>query len=96
MMLIGRHRNVVHSLRFLEHIQETKSTTFLILELVSWRTSWTWISSNAAKIPATQILLFTESKCSRKFSENSSGIHKMPFQFYRPSRSQARELARAQ
>jgi serine/threonine protein kinase len=34
MMLIARHRNVVHFYEVLEYIQDAKSTMFLILELV--------------------------------------------------------------
>jgi hypothetical protein len=34
MLLIGRHRNVLHLFEVLEYIQESKSTMFLILELV--------------------------------------------------------------
>ena len=34
MMLIGRHKNVLHLFEVLEFIQESKSTMFLILEIV--------------------------------------------------------------
>jgi len=50
MMLIGRHRNVVHLFEVLEHIQETKSTMFLILELVKGGELFDLISSNAARV----------------------------------------------
>lgn len=50
MMLIGRHRNVVHLFEVLEHIQDTKSTMFLILELVKGGELFDLISSNAARV----------------------------------------------
>ena len=46
MMLIGRHRNVVHLYEVLEYIQESKSTMFLILELVRGGELFDLISSN--------------------------------------------------
>jgi serine/threonine protein kinase len=49
MMLIGRHRNVLHLFEVLEFIQESKSTMFLILELVKGGELFDLISSNAGK-----------------------------------------------
>ena len=48
MMRIGRHRNVVHLYEVLELVQESKSTMFLILELVRGGELFDLISSNAA------------------------------------------------
>ena len=56
MMLIGRHRNVVHLFEVLECIQETKSTMFLVLELVRGGELFDLISSNTAKISSTDKL----------------------------------------
>eukprot|EP00538_Stauroneis_constricta_P000203 CAMPEP_0119551038 /NCGR_PEP_ID=MMETSP1352-20130426/4427_1 /TAXON_ID=265584 /ORGANISM="Stauroneis constricta, Strain CCMP1120" /LENGTH=1018 /DNA_ID=CAMNT_0007597045 /DNA_START=384 /DNA_END=3440 /DNA_ORIENTATION=+ len=49
MMLIGRHKNVVHLFEVLEFIQDTKSTMFLILELVRGGELFDLISNNASK-----------------------------------------------
>ena len=48
MMRIGRHRNVVHLYEVLELVQESKSTMFLILELVRGGELFDLISSNTA------------------------------------------------
>jgi serine/threonine protein kinase len=79
MMLIGRHRNVVHLFEVLELIQETKSTMFLILELVRGGELFDLISSNAAKISSKDKIPvgFTESETVMRkfFLELASGIH---------------------
>lgn len=79
MMLIGRHRNVVHLFEVLELIQETKSTMFLILELVRGGELFDLISSNAAKISSEDRIPvgFTESETVMRkfFLELASGIH---------------------
>lgn len=79
MMLIGRHRNVVHLFEVLECIQETKSTMFLVLELVRGGELFDLISSNTAKISSTDKIPigFTESETVMRkfFSELASGIH---------------------
>lgn len=46
MMLIGRHRNVVHLYEVLELIQDSKSTMFLVLELVRGGELFDLISGN--------------------------------------------------
>jgi len=48
MLLIGRHRNVLHLFEVLEYIQESKSTMFLILELVKGGELFDLISSGAS------------------------------------------------
>jgi serine/threonine protein kinase len=79
MMLIGRHRNVVHLFEVLELIQETKSTMFLILELVTGGELFDLISSNAAKISSKDKVPvgYTESETVMRkfFLELASGIH---------------------
>jgi serine/threonine protein kinase len=49
MMLIGRHRNVLHLFEVLEYIQDSKSTMFLVLELVKGGELFDLISSSAGK-----------------------------------------------
>ena len=49
MMLIGRHKNVLHLFEVLEFIQESKSTMFLILELVKGGELFDLISSSSGK-----------------------------------------------
>lgn len=49
MMSIGRHRNVLHLFEVLEYIQDSKSTMFLILELVKGGELFDLISSGAGK-----------------------------------------------
>jgi serine/threonine protein kinase len=79
MTKIGRHRNVVHLFEVLELIQETKSTMFLILELVRGGELFDLISSNAAKITSHDVVPkgFTESETVMRkfFVELVSGIH---------------------
>ena len=79
MMLIGRHRNVVHLFEVLELVQENKSTMFLILELVKGGELFELISSNAARISHTDRIPkgFTESETAMRkfFRELASGIH---------------------
>ena len=48
MMLIGRHKNVVHLYEVMELIQQTKSTMFLVLELVRGGELFDLISSGSA------------------------------------------------
>ena len=69
MMLIGRHRNVVHLFEVLEHIQDTKSTMFLILELVKGGELFDLISSNAARVVHTE-------KIPEGFDENETIMRK--------------------
>jgi len=79
MMLIGRHRNVVHLFEVLELIQENKSTMFLILELVRGGELFDLISSNSAKISSNDTVPqgFTESETVMRkfFQELASGVH---------------------
>mmetsp|Transcript_11699 Transcript_11699/g.18114 ORF Transcript_11699/g.18114 Transcript_11699/m.18114 type:complete len:1064 (-) Transcript_11699:93-3284(-) len=81
MMLIGRHRNVVHLYEVLELIQDSKSTMFLILELVRGGELFDLISSNSTaptKIEPSEIPDgWSEAEvCMRKFFlELASGIH---------------------
>jgi len=79
MMLIGRHRNVVHLFEVLEYIQESKSTMFLILELVRGGELFDLISSNAARISNTDKIPpgFSESETVMRkfFRELASGIY---------------------
>lgn len=49
MMSIGRHKNVLHLFEVLEYIQDSKSTMFLILELVKGGELFDLISNNAGK-----------------------------------------------
>jgi serine/threonine protein kinase len=78
MMLIGRHRNVVHLFEVLELIQETKSTMFLILELVRGGELFDLISNNGAKISSKDTIPagFTETETVMRkfFKELASGI----------------------
>lgn len=78
MMMIGRHRNVVHLHEVLELIQENKSTMFLILELVRGGELFDLISSNSAKISQSDRIPegFTESETVMRkfFLELASGI----------------------
>lgn len=48
MMRIGRHKNVVHLFEVLELVQESKSTMFLVLEIVRGGELFDLISSNTA------------------------------------------------
>ncbi|GKY96630.1 hypothetical protein MPSEU_000622600 [Mayamaea pseudoterrestris] len=78
MMRIGRHRNVVHLFEVLEYIQDTKSTMFLILELVRGGELFDLISSNAAKITSTDKIppgfSETETVMRKFFLELASGV----------------------
>ena len=49
MMRIGRHRNVVHLYEVLEMVEDSKSTMFLILELVRGGELFDLISSTGSK-----------------------------------------------
>lgn len=69
MMLIGRHKNVVHLFEVLEYIQDTKSTMFLILELVKGGELFDLISSNAARVAQTE-------KIPEGFDENETIMRK--------------------
>jgi serine/threonine protein kinase len=71
MMLIGRHKNVVHLFEVLEYIQEAKSTMFLILELVRGGELFDLISSSSSK---TKSVDETESMMRKFFQELASGI----------------------
>lgn len=73
MMLIGRHRNVVHLYEVLEYIQETKSTMFLILELVRGGELFDLISSNSTG-PKGMEGIDTEIVMRKFFRELASGI----------------------
>jgi serine/threonine protein kinase len=78
MMMIGRHKNVVHLFEVLEWIQENKSTMFLILELVRGGELFDLISSNSAKISANDKVPagFTENETVMRkfFRELASGV----------------------
>lgn len=79
MMRIGRHRNVVHLFEVLEYIQDTKSTMFLILELVQGGELFDLISSNAAKITTSDKIppgfSETETVMRKFFKELASGVN---------------------
>ena len=79
MMLIGRHRNVVHLFEVLEHIQDTKSTMFLILELVRGGELFDLISRNTARVSQIEKLPegFDENETIMRkfFRELASGVH---------------------
>lgn len=74
MMLIGRHRNVVHLYEVLEYIQDAKSTMFLILELVRGGELFDLISnnSNGGKKGVDKD---SELKMRKFFRELASGIY---------------------
>jgi len=77
MMQIGRHRNVVHLYEVLEQIQESKSTMFLILELVRGGELFELISSNPSarsRSGKQQKEDDTESIMRKFFQELASGI----------------------
>lgn len=75
MMLIGRHRNVVHLYEVLEHIQDSKSTMFLILELVRGGELFDLISSSASKEVSDKHGDNPEAMMRKFFRELASGIH---------------------
>ena len=72
MMLIGRHSNVLHLFEVLEFIQESKSTMFLILELVNGGELFDLISSSAGAKGSTDDE--SERMMRRFFYELASGI----------------------
>ena len=78
MMLIGRHKNVVHLFEVLEYIQENKSTMFLILELVRGGELFDLISSGAAKLARQDAIPpgFTETETVMRkfFAELAAGV----------------------
>ena len=77
MLRIGRHQNVVHLYEVLELVQDSKSTMFLILELVRGGELFDLISSNSssttksAGTPANE----HEDMMRKFFSELASGIY---------------------
>lgn len=76
MMLIGRHKNVLHLFEVLEYIQDSKSTMFLVLELVKGGELFDLISSSAGKgARSAKDLEQAELTMRRFFFELSSGIH---------------------
>lgn len=75
MMLIGRHRNVLHLFEVLEFIQESKSTMFLILELVKGGELFDLISSSASKKKKQDDADESEKMMRKFFVELSSGIN---------------------
>lgn len=80
MMMIGRHKNVVHLFEVLEYIQDSKSTMFLILELVQGGELFDLISSSAAskgkRNNSGNIGTESSERIMRKFFfELASGIH---------------------
>lgn len=72
MMLIGRHQNVLHLFEVLEFIQESKSTMFLILELVNGGELFDLISSSAGTKGSTDDE--SERMMRKFFYELASGI----------------------
>ena len=76
MMLIGRHKNVLHLFEVLEYIQDSKSTMFLVLELVKGGELFDLISSSAGKGNRTARDIEESEQMMRKFFfELSSGIN---------------------
>ncbi len=81
MMRIGRHKNVVHLFEVLELVQDSKSTMFLILELVRGGELFDLISSNTAvskmvdkSVEHLSEIQQNEYAMLRYFKELSSGI----------------------
>lgn len=74
MMSIGRHKNVLHLFEVLEYIQDSKSTMFLILELVKGGELFDLISSSAGKARASRTEE-SENMMRKFFFELASGIH---------------------
>lgn len=75
MMRIGRHPNVVHLYEVLELVQDSKSTMFLILELVRGGELFDLISSNSTSKKKSSTTGNEHEVIMRKFfSELSSGI----------------------
>jgi serine/threonine protein kinase len=76
MMLIGRHKNVLHLFEVLEYIQDSKSTMFLVLELVKGGELFDLISSSAGKgNRSAQDAEKSELMMRKFFYELASGIH---------------------
>lgn len=75
MMLIGRHRNVVHLYEVLEFIQESKSTMFLVLELVRGGELFDLISNTANSGRRGFEDSHSEKAMRKFFQELSSGIY---------------------
>jgi len=76
MMLIGRHKNVLHLFEVLEYIQDSKSTMFLVLELVKGGELFDLISSSAGKGSRSSRDIEQSEQMMRKFFfELSSGIN---------------------
>mmetsp|Transcript_22710 Transcript_22710/g.33530 ORF Transcript_22710/g.33530 Transcript_22710/m.33530 type:complete len:920 (-) Transcript_22710:56-2815(-) len=74
MMLIGRHKNVVHLYEVLEYIQDSKSTMFLVLELVRGGELFDLIS-NSSSAGKKGIDIKSEAMMRTFFQELASGIH---------------------
>lgn len=75
MMRIGRHANVVHLYEVLEYVQESKSTMFLILELVTGGELFDLISSpNSSRTHSQKSKHQGEGMMRKFFSELVSGI----------------------
>mmetsp|Transcript_9245 Transcript_9245/g.10555 ORF Transcript_9245/g.10555 Transcript_9245/m.10555 type:complete len:988 (-) Transcript_9245:101-3064(-) len=75
MMSIGRHRNVLHLFEVLEYIEDSKSTLFLVLELVKGGELFDLISSSAGKgSRSAQDIEQSEQMMRKFFFELSSGI----------------------
>ena len=76
MMLIGRHKNVLHLFEVLEFIQDSKSTMFLVLELVKGGELFDLISSSSGKgSRSAQDIEQSEQMMRRFFYELSSGVN---------------------
>jgi len=77
MMLIGRHKNVLHLFEVLEFIQDSKSTMFLVLELVKGGELFDLISSSAGgkSSRSSQDIEQSEEMMRKFFYELSSGIN---------------------
>lgn len=74
MMLIGRHKNVLHLFEVLEFIQESKSTMFLILEIVKGGELFDLISNSAGKKASKAEMDESENMMRNFFSQLASGI----------------------
>ncbi|KAL7542182.1 hypothetical protein ACHAXR_012061 [Thalassiosira sp. AJA248-18] len=80
MMRIGRHQNVVHLYEVLEMVQDSKSTMFLILELVRGGELFDLISSNSSSkrkkdSGASTAVELHEVTMRKFFNELASGIN---------------------
>mmetsp|Transcript_30363 Transcript_30363/g.62852 ORF Transcript_30363/g.62852 Transcript_30363/m.62852 type:complete len:1240 (+) Transcript_30363:490-4209(+) len=80
MMRIGRHRNVVHLYEVLELVQDSKSTMFLILELVRGGELFDLISGNSGSSKQKNVDGVTpndlhEATMRKFFNELASGIN---------------------